>query len=179
MSKKVLAISSSPRKGRNSDILCDRLVQGALENGNDVEKVFISDLIIHYCTGCGHCFTCGACSQEDDMKQMLPKLVEADVIIFATPVYFYSMCGQMKTFIDRTTPVYQRMKGKTFFYIVTASDDSRENMNRTLEGFRAFAQDCLDDAVEGGVVYGVGASKDCDITKHPAYDEAYKIGKTI
>ena len=106
MSKKILIISSSPRKGGNSDLLCDEFMKGARGAGHDVEKVRLAEKRIGYCRGCGVCHDTHACLQKDDMEELLDKLLEADVIVLATPVYFYTLCGQMKTFIDRTVPRY-------------------------------------------------------------------------
>ena len=118
MKKKVLVISASPRKGGNSDSLCERFISGAREAGHDVEKISLRDKNIHYCLGCGACNNTHRCVQKDDMAPVLDKLVEADVIVLATPVYFYSMDGQLKTFIDRTVPRYTEISGKDFYFTV-------------------------------------------------------------
>lgn len=107
MSKKILIVSSSPRKGGNSDLLCDEFMKGARGAGHDVEKIRLAEKRIGYCRGCGVCHDAHACLQKDDMAELLDKLLEADVIVLATPVYFYTLCGQMKTFIDRTVPRYR------------------------------------------------------------------------
>ncbi|MCE4664501.1 flavodoxin family protein, partial [Clostridioides difficile] len=92
MSKNVLIVSASPRKGGNSDLLCDQFIQGVLESKNQVEKIFLKDKDINYCTGCGACYEKEAnCSQTDDMGEILEKMIGADVIVLATPVYFYTM----------------------------------------------------------------------------------------
>lgn len=96
MSKKVLILSSSFRKGGNSDTLCDQFAMGARDAGHAVEKIFLNDKHIGYCRGCGVCNTTHKCIQKDDMAEILNKMVEADVIVMGTPVYFYSMNGQMK-----------------------------------------------------------------------------------
>ena len=107
MSKNVLIVSASPRKGGNSDLLCDQFIQGVLESKNQVEKIFLKDKDINYCTGCGACYEKEAnCSQTDDMGEILEKMIGADVIVLATPVYFYTMNAQMKTMIDRTCSRY-------------------------------------------------------------------------
>ncbi len=95
MSKNVLIVSASPRKGGNSDLLCDQFIQGVLESKNQVEKIFLKDKDINYCTGCGACYEKEAnCSQTDDMGEILEKMIEADVIVLATPVYFlYYECA--------------------------------------------------------------------------------------
>ena len=104
MNKNVLVISASPRKGGNSDTLCDEFIRGAQESGNHAEKIFLASKNIKYCIGCGVCNTTQKCVQKDDMAEILDKMVEADVIVLATPVYFYTMDAQMKTLIDRTVP---------------------------------------------------------------------------
>ena len=113
--KQVLIISASPRKNGNSEILCDRFANGALESGCKVEKVFLASKNIGYCRGCGVCNSTHQCVQRDDMGEILDKMVSADVIVLATPVYFYSMDGQMKTFIDRTVPRYTEIRNKGFY----------------------------------------------------------------
>lgn len=106
MKKNVIILSASPRRKGNSDILCDEFMKGAIEAGYDVEKIFLSDKNINYCTGCGVCNTTHECVQKDDMKEILVKLLKADVIVMASPVYFYTINAQMKTLIDRIVPQY-------------------------------------------------------------------------
>lgn len=177
--KKVLIISASPRKNGNSDLLCDRFAQGAKESGHAVEKVFTAAKNIGYCRGCGVCNATHRCVQKDDMADILDKMVQADVILLATPVYFYSMDGQMKTFIDRTVPRYTEIRDKDFYFILTAADTEKANLERTMEAFRGFTEDCLDGVREAGVIYGTGAWKIGEIKNTPAYEEAYQMGRNI
>ena len=177
--KNVLIISASPRKKGNSNLLCDRFAQGAEESGNRVEKVLVASKNIGYCRGCGVCNSTHKCVQKDDMAEILDKMVNSDVIVLATPVYFYSMDGQMKTFIDRTVPRYTEIRNKEFYFIMTAADTEKSNLERTMEAFRGFTEDCLDGAKEAGIIYGVGAWKVGEIKDTPAYDEAYRIGKAV
>ena len=179
MSKKVLILSASPRKGGNSDVLCDTFLRGATAAGHSVEKIFLRDKNIHYCTGCGVCNRTHRCVQKDDMAEILDKMVAADVIVLATPVYFYTMDGQMKTLIDRTVPRYTEMTDKEFYYIMTAADTERANLEKTVEGLRGFTLDCLDRAVEKGILYGVGAWEKVDILRTPAVQQAYEMGKAV
>ena len=179
MSKKVLVISSSPRKGGNSDTLCDRFIEGAVFTGNNVEKIFLKDKKIGYCTGCGLCNNREmVCSQNDDMTELLDKMIKADVIVMATPVYFYTMCGQMKTFIDRCCAGYTEMNDKEFYFIVTAADNNQQAMERTIEEFRGFTY-CLDGAVEKGVIYGINAWKIGDIENSQAMMQAFEMGRFV
>jgi multimeric flavodoxin WrbA len=179
MNKKVLVLSSTPRKGGNSDLLCDQFTVGAQEVGHQVEKIFLKDKRINYCTGCGACTIGGkSCPQKDDMAEILDKMILADTIVMATPVYFYTMCAQMKTLIDRTCARYSEINNKEFYFIVSAADNSHQAMERTLEGFRAFTN-CLHDAKEKGIVYGIGAWKVGDIKKSKALNHAYEMGKIV
>ena len=102
--KKVLVLSGSPRKGGNSDILCDEFVKGALKNNNEVEKIFVAEKKISPCTGCYFCKDNGGrCVFNDDMAGILQKIIDCDVLVLSTPVYFYSMCAQLKTLHDKIT----------------------------------------------------------------------------
>lgn len=175
MNKNILIISSSPRKGGNSDLLCDEFMKGARGAGHRVEKVRLAEKSIGYCRGCGVCNETHACLQKDDMAELLEKALEADVIVLATPVYFYTLSAQMKTFIDRTVPRYLEMRNKEFYFILAAAEDDRGNMECTVECFRGFL-DCLEGAVEKGVVYGIGAWKAGEVKELPAMKQARIMG---
>ena len=179
MNKNVLVISASPRKGGNSDTLCDEFIRGAQESGNHAEKIFLASKNIKYCIGCGVCNTTQKCVQKDDMAEILDKMVEADVIVLATPVYFYTMDAQMKTLIDRTVSRYTEIQNKDFYFIVAAADTERKMMERTIEGFRGFTQDCLTGAREKGIIYGTGAWQAGEIKGTPAVKQAYEMGRNV
>jgi multimeric flavodoxin WrbA len=179
MSKRVLVLSSSPRKGGNSETLCDEFIKGAKEAGNRVDKVSVARKKIGYCTGCGACSSeksAGRCVQKDDMAGILEKMLEAQVIVLATPVYFYSMCAQMKALIDRSVARWTELKDKEFYFIVTAAEDKKASLERTIEGLRGFL-DCLDGAQEKGIVYGTGAWEIGAIAGSRAIKQAYDMGK--
>ncbi len=179
MNKNVLIISSSPRKGGNSDLLCDQFMRGAEESGHHVNKIRLADHDIHYCRGCGACYQ-GArpCPQKDDMPELLDRLLAADVIVMATPVYFYTLSGQMKTFIDRTAARYEEIRDKEFYFILAAAEEGRDKMERTVECFRGFL-DCLEGAKEKGVIYGLGAWHAGEIRDTPAMLEALEAGRNL
>lgn len=179
MSKKVLILSSSPRKGGNSDTLCDQFRKGAEEAGNQVEKIRLADLNIGYCAACYACKTKGHCVKQDDMEQVIANMRSADVIVLATPVYFYTMSAQMKTMIDRTLGGAQKpgLENKEFYFIATAAD-GKAAMERTVDGLRGYIE-CLPGAKEMGAIYGACAWQLGDIQKNPAMQEAYQMGKNI
>lgn len=86
MNKKVLILSSSPRRGGNTDTLCDEFMRGAIEGGNEAEKIFLRDKTIHYCTGCSTCsLRQKPCPQKDDAAGLIEKMLQADVIVLSTP----------------------------------------------------------------------------------------------
>jgi multimeric flavodoxin WrbA len=179
MNKKVLVLSSSPRRGGNSDLLCDEFIKGANAAGQEVEKIFLNDKTINYCTACGTCQNKGGqCSQKDDMGEVLEKMISADVIVMATPVYFYTMSAQMKTLIDRTYSRYTEIKNKEFYFFVTAAVNKIPAMERTIEGFRGFTS-CLNDPIEKGIIYGPGVWNKGDISIKPAIKEAYQLGLSV
>lgn len=179
MSKKVLIISSSPRRNGNSDLLCDQFIAGAQEAGHYAEKIFLKDKKINYCTGCGTCIDGKkSCLQKDDMAEILEKMVDVDVIVMATPVYFYTMCGQMKTLIDRTCARYTEISNKEFYFIVTAAVNSKQAMERTLEEFRGFTS-CLSHPKEKGIIYGTGTWEKGEIIGKPAMKQAFEMGKKV
>lgn len=179
MSKKVLILSGSPRKGGNSDILCDQFIRGAEESGNQAEKIFLKDKEINYCVACDICQdNNGICNLNDDMAEVLDKMIAADVIVMATPVYFYTMNAQMKTLIDRTYSKYMEISKKDFYFIATAAVRNRNALEKTIEGFRGFTS-VLNRPKEKGIIYGTGVLNIGDIKSSSAMDEAYKMGKAV
>lgn len=113
--KNVLIISSSPRKNGNSQSLCEEFERGAKESGNLVKLVRLAEKKIGYCKACDYCMENNSvCVQKDDMKELLEDFKKADVIVLATPIYFYGICSQMKTFIDRTYPIGKVLEKKRF-----------------------------------------------------------------
>lgn len=178
MSKKVLILSGSPRKDGNSDMLCNEFMRGAAESGNEVEKIRVAEKKIGFCTGCYACRNTGVCAIKDDMAEVMQKLIDADVIVLASPVYFYSIDAQLKALIDRTVCRWTEVKDKEFYYIMTAADSGIESMETTLACFRGYA-DCVEGAKEMGVIYGTGVYEKGEIKDKKAMLEAYKMGKSI
>ncbi len=173
--KNVMIISASPRKNGNSDILCTNFKNGALAAGHNVEKIDLRDKNIGYCIGCYACTKLGKCFQNDDMNELAKKLENADVIVLATPVYFYSMDAQLKTFIDRTVQNYTKIRADIYI-MATAWDPNTANLESTVEAVRGFSRDCLEECPEKGVIIAGGVSEKGDInnTKYP--EQAYNMG---
>ncbi len=180
MGKKILVISSSPRKGGNSDILCDEFIKGALSAGHQVEKISLREKKINYCTGCGYCADNDyiGCTQKDDMAEILDKLLNSDTIVFATPIYFYAISGQMKTFIDRICARYTHIVNKEFYYIMTAADTSSSTVKYALGEFKGL-MDCLSNPVERGYLFAGGVWKKGEINNTQYLQKAFDAGKNI
>lgn len=175
---KVLIVSSSPRKEGNSEVLCERFAKGASEAGHDVEKIMLRDKKIAPCNACYACMETHTCVIKDGMEEVFQKLLEADVILLASPVYFYSVSAQMKAMIDRCLVGHKSLAGKKFYFIVTAADPQHEAAEGTLAAFRGFIR-CLPDAKEEGVIYGTGTWDKGDVYRHPSYEQAYEMGKGV
>jgi hypothetical protein len=180
MSKKVLVISTSLRKNSNSDILADSFIKGAEDGGNSVEKVCLTDKKITFCKGCMACQNIGHCViTDDDANEITEKMLGADVIVWATPVYYYSVSGQMKTLIDRANSLFSReYKFRDVYLLSTAAEDepyTNEGAVKAVEGW----VDCFEKANLAGVVFAGGVDAPASITGHSALDEAYNMGKNV
>ena len=177
--KKVLLLSGSHRKNGNSDLLCDQFMLGAKEAGNQVEKIILRDKKINYCLACDACKRNGGnCVQKDDMKEILDKMIAADVLVLATPVYFYSISSRMKTLIDRVYAKYTEIRDKEMYFIITAADEREQYVKRAIESLRGFAS-CLEGSREKGIIYGLGVGNAGDIKGSQTMVQAYEMGKNL
>lgn len=179
MNKKVLILSGSPRKDGNSDLLCNEFLKGAVDGGNTVEKIRVAEKNIAPCSACYYCRdNGGACVHKDDMAELMQKIIDADVLVLASPVYFYSLSAQLKAVIDRTVARWTEVKNKEFYYIMTAADGEKEAMDTTLACFRGYA-DCVSGAKEMGVIYGTGVYEKGEIKNTACMAKAYEMGKNV
>lgn len=179
MAKKVLILSGSPRKGGNSDLLCDEFMRGAAETGNEVEKIRVAAKKVAPCSGCYYCTkNNGKCIHKDDMAEILQKMIDADVLVLASPVYFYSINAQLKAVIDRTVARWLEVKNKEFYYIATMADESVSSADTTIACFRGYA-DCVEGAVEKGIIIGNGVYESGKIKDTAAMNKAYEMGRNV
>ena len=177
--KKVLILEGSPRRSGNSSILSDEFARGAEEAGCSVEKLRVAGKKIAGCLGCNACYrNGGACIQKDDMAEVRAKMLEADVIVLASPIYFYSMTSQMKAVIDRSYAFYQQLEGKTFYFIISCGAPDATFTETMLAALRGFTC-CIPNAIEGGAVLGTGAMEAGEICESAAMAEAYQLGRGI
>ena len=131
---------------------------------------------------CNACYYCkqsgGTCAIQDDMGDILDKMQAADVIVLASPVYFYSIDAQLKAVIDRTVARWLEVRNKEFYYIVTMADEAHASADTTLACFRGYA-DCVEGAVEKGVIIGSGVYEPGKVKNTPAMKQAYEMGKNV
>lgn len=177
--KKVLIISGSPRKGGNTDLLCDEFARGAAEAGGDIEKIFLADHQINFFTEADEQRTGDSAHvAKDDAPWIVDKMVEADIIVLASPVYYMNITGQMKTLIDRTFSRFREMTNKEFFYITACADPSESTADYGINGLRGFVM-CLPNPTERGWVKALGMGRKGGVKGTAYMDEAYQLGKKI
>lgn len=175
--KNVLVISSTPRVEGNSEIIAKEFARGAEKAGNHVDFVTLRDYKLNYCMGCDACRKLGKCVHKDGMEELHDKLRKADVIMLATPVYFYSMSGQLKVFIDRLYFMYREISADIYL-AATMWDPNEENMEATMEAIRGCTRDCMRNCTEKGAIYGAGLGERKEAYNNQAYlTQAYNYGK--
>ena len=179
MSKQVLVISTSPRKGGNSDTLADSFVQGAREAGHSVEKISLWDKTIRFCKGCLTCVKTQRCVIHDDADVIVRQMPAADVLVFATPVYYYGMCGQMKTLLDRANPLYSaEYRFRDVYLLAAAAEEDEHTVDGTVTGLQGWI-DCFDKARLAGTVFAGGVTSVGEIQGHAALKQAQEMGKNV
>ena len=179
MSKKVLIISTSPRKGSNSEALCDEFARGARESGNEVEKVSLSGKDIRFCRGCFVCQKTQRCVIRDDADLIEQKMEHADVLLFATPIYYYEMSGQMKTMLDRGNPLFTTDYAfRDVYFLSTAADTDEAAAERAKSGLEGWIE-CFPKARLAGSVFGGGVTNTGEIAGSAAMTKAYEMGKAV
>ena len=179
MNKKILIISTSPRKNGNSERLADAFLNGAMDGGNTTEKISLYDKRIGICKGCLACQKTGRCVIHDDAETIVGKMLTADVIVFATPIYYYEMSGQMKTMLDRANPLYSADYDFRDVYLLSTAADNDEGVDaRAISGLEGWIE-CFPKARLAGTVFAGGVNDAGEIDGHLALEKAYEMGKSI
>ena len=179
MSKRILIISSSPRKGGNSETLAAAFAKGAQEAGHQVETVFLREKQVSFCKGCFACLKLGHCVIQDDAVEIAAKMHDADVLAFATPVYYYCVSGQLKTMLDRANPLFGTDYAFTKAYLLaTAAENAPETVEGTVKAVQGWV-DCFERCELVDTVFAGGVNEIGEINGHPALERAYQVGKEI
>ena len=177
--KKIIVISTSLRHGSNSDMLADHFIDGAKSAGNDVEKISLVGKNIQFCKGCMACQKLGRCTIKDDVNDIMAKVLQADVVVWATPIYYYEMSGQMKTLIDRMNAMYELdYQFRDVYLLTTAAEDEAETPKRAETGLTGWI-DCYPKSHLAGTLFCGGVNDAREIQCNPKLQEAYEMGKRI
>lgn len=187
---KVLGLFGSPRRGGNTEILLEEALKGAEEEGAEIERLYLTDLKITPCTACHGCDSTGECVILDEMQKIYPKLLEADIIILASPIFFYGVTAWAKGLIDRSQALWakkylvndpsmgkRKRRRKGFFISVGATQGPKvfEGAILTVKYFF----DALSAEYTGELVYR-GVDGKGEILKHPeVLEQAREAGRRL
>ena len=179
MRKNVVVISSSLRVNSNSEILAKELVKGAKRNSN-VELINLKDYEIQYCKGCLACQNTGRCVIDDGVKDIIDKVKNADVIVFTTPIYYYSISGQLKTLLDRLNPLYvSDYKFREIYLITTCADTDENAINGSKSVIEGWVE-CFPKSKLVKTFCGLDCNLGKDVLQHQELlDGVRKIGEKI
>lgn len=179
MSKKVLVITTSLRERSNSDALADAFAAGARAAGHQVEQISLKGRQISFCRGCLACLHTQSCTIQDDAADLVARVGAADVIAFATPIYYYEMSGQLKTLLDRCNPLYgSDYAFRAIYLLTTAADEGPQVPEKAVTGLGGWI-DCFPKASLAGTVFAGGINDPGAIAGHPALEEARALGRSV
>lgn len=179
MSKKVVVVSTSLRTNSNSELLAKSFVEGAKEAGNEVEYISLKNKDIRFCIGCLACQKIGHCVIKDDVADIMNSVLEADVVVWATPIYYYEMSGQMKTLIDRLNPMYSKdYKFRDIYLLATAAEEGDEVFEKVITGLNGWI-DCFEKTTIKGTILAGGVSDSGAISGNDKLKEAYDLGSHV
>ena len=177
--KRVIVISTSLRKGSNSDMLADQFVEGVKAAGHEVEKISLVGKDIQFCKGCFGCQKLGRCVINDDVNEIMGKVMQADVVCWATPIYYYEMSGQMKTLIDRMNAMYEQdYQFRDVYLLTTAAEDEAETPKRAEIGLTGWI-DCYPKSHLAGHLFCGGVNDAREIEGNAKLQEAFELGEKI
>lgn len=179
MSKKVFIISTSLRKNANSEQLAVSFADGAKAAGHDVEVVSLRDKEIRFCIGCFACQKTKRCFMHDDADAIREKMLRADVLVFATPIYYYEMSGAMKTILDRANPLFPSdYQFREVYALATAAEDEEYVPQRAFSGIEGWV-DCFEKAKLVATLFCGGVTDTGEIEGNAKLKDAYEMGYQI
>lgn len=185
---RVVGISGSPRRGGNTDILLDKVLEGARSKGAITEKIFLNRLDYRPCQECGGCDRTGACILPDDMRSVYKKIEKADSVVVASPIFFTSLTAQLKMMIDRFQCRWiakyvlgnepQFKKNKKGIFLSAAASGKKEFFSRARKIVRAFFVTI--DAEYAGELFCHGLEKKGAVKKkRMILARAFRLGKSL
>ena len=183
MGKNIIILKGSPREGGNSNVLAEQAKAGAEAEGASVESFYLHGMDIRPCDGCDSCVETGVCVVKDDMQKLYPRLLSADAVILASPIYWFTYSAQLKLCIDRLYAIWNfkhdLFKGKPFGVILTYGDSDLYTSGgiNAIHTFETMFRFLEADVV--GWVYGT-LSNVGDAQKNPELmEKAFQLGKQI
>lgn len=177
MSRKIVIIDTSLRVKSNSDALAESFAKGAMEAENEVHVISLKDKTISFCKGCLACQKALKCVIHDDAVEIVEQVKKADVVVFATPVYYYELSGQMKTLLDRMNPLYPSdYQFREVYLLATAADSDESAMDGPISGINGWVA-CFENARLAGTIFAGGVNDVGDISGHVALEKAFDMGK--
>ena len=177
--KNVLIITTSLRTGSNSGILAESFKDGAVSTGNRAEIVSLKGKTIGFCKGCFACQKTGKCVINDDANAITDEIAAADVVVWATPIYYYEMSGQMKTMIDRANSLFSReRKFKDVYLLAAADDNDPATPERAINGLKGWIE-CMKGARFAGCVFVGGIEEERAIEGNIGLKRAFDLGKNV
>ena len=179
MSKRVLIVTASLRPNSNSDALAAAFAEGARTAGHTVESVSLKGKAIGFCTGCMACQKTERCVIRDDAAALAEKVGAADVVVFATPVYYYGLSGQLKTLLDRCNPLFPAdYRFREVYLLATAADAEESAVEGSVRGMEGWVA-CFERARLAGTAVAGGVGAPGDIQGHPSLRVAADLGAAI
>lgn len=180
MGKKVLIIGTSPRLHGNSNLLAQAFARGAEEAGNQVEFIPLAGKKIGFCVGCWGCLKTKSCVvNHDDAEIVVQKIRRAQVVVFATPIYYYEMSGQMKTLLDRTNCLYTAdYDFRDVYLLTTAEATAPDTPEHAIGGLKGWLKVFYRAQLKGTIFAG-GTTTDGTIAGHKELAQAEAMGKRV
>ncbi len=176
----VLVITASLRARSNSDILAEKVIAGAKDAGHHVEVISLKGRKIGFCIGCLACQNTQECVLKDDAAGIAEKVKNADSLVFATPIYYYEMSGQMKTLLDRMNPLYPSdYRFRNVYMLATAAEDDKETPLKAVAGLQGWV-DCFEKATLTDVLFCGGINDPGEAAvRETELEKAYEFGKSV
>ena len=175
----IVVLTGSPRKHGNSAYLADSFIKGAEEQGHQVFRFDCAFAQVHPCIGCNKCGMNGSCVFDDDFLKLRPHLIAADVVVMATPMYYFQMSGQLKSVIDRFYAINGLIKGapKKAAYLITFADDDLKEAEPMIQHFNTMTHYLGWENI--GVVAANGVWNIGDVHQTSFVEKAYALGKSL
>ena len=184
---KVLGIYGSPRPGGNSDLLLDKVLEGAGSSGAEIQRIYVREMKISGCQECGGCDKTGECVIPDEMQQIYPKLLDSEILFLSSPIFFYGLPSQAKALVDRSqamwskralekSPEQRKRYDHGRGYLIAVGATKGKNLFDGVQLTAKYFFDALDKSYEGGLFFRAIEGKG-SIREHPAaLEEGYALG---